>query len=308
MKSVMDNKVLLSICIPTNGVVDWVIPVIESIYTQQVDHSLFEVVVADNGMKDDLKNAIDRFTYQNFHYYKTTAQGFTNQIECFRKASGEFRKMLNHRSCLLPNSLSKMLEVINKYKETKPILYFAEGHSHGSSFVECKNTDQFLASLTYYASWSAGVGVWGEDLEKIEVAKADKMFPHTVYLFDENLREEYVIWNEPYEQMADDSGKGGYDLFRTFAVGFLTIINRLKRAGRITENTFDLVKKELYVALKEWYLNEVFLPTKHTFILQNIKESMTVYYSVSDYYKMVIWSVLHYPQGRLRLLINKKKK
>ncbi len=301
----MGNKVLLSICIPTNGVVEWVVPVIKSIYSQNVDCSLFEVVVADNGKSNDLGDIISQFQYENLHYYKTTALGFTNQIECFRKANGTFRKMLNHRSCLLPNALNKMIEVVNKYKEHKPILYFAEGNSHGDTFVECSSTDQFLKSLSYYASWSAGVGVWDSDLEKIDTSKADKMFPHMIYMFDENLNDKYVIWNEPYEQMADDSGKGGYDLFKTFAVGFLDIINGLKNRNSISEETFLLVKNELYYFLREWYLKEVLLPTNHTFILQNIEESMTVYYSKAEYYKMVTWSIGVYPYHRLRLLVKR---
>ena len=50
----MGNNLLLSICIPTNGVVEWIIPAINSIYSQGVDNNEFEVVVTDNGEKDDL--------------------------------------------------------------------------------------------------------------------------------------------------------------------------------------------------------------------------------------------------------------
>ena len=57
------NTLLLSICIPTNGVVEWVVPVIESIYAQEVDKRLFEVVITDNGGKDDLKKT--RLTYRH---------------------------------------------------------------------------------------------------------------------------------------------------------------------------------------------------------------------------------------------------
>ena len=40
---------LLSLCIPTNGISEWVFPVLDSIYNQKVDDSLFEVIVTDNG-------------------------------------------------------------------------------------------------------------------------------------------------------------------------------------------------------------------------------------------------------------------
>ena len=102
---IKNNKLLLSICIPTNGIVDWVIPAIDSIYSQGVDISLYEVVVTDNGKKNDLQDAIKKYNQPNFHYYKTDSQGFTNQIDAFEKCKGIFCKMLNHRSMLLPGSL-----------------------------------------------------------------------------------------------------------------------------------------------------------------------------------------------------------
>lgn len=298
----MENNVLLSICIPTNGVVEWVVPVIESIYAQDVPFDLFEVVVTDNGESTDLQKAVEKFSYSNFHYYKTQSKGFTNQIDCFRMANGVYRKMLNHRSCLLPNSLNKMIEIVNKYKDTKPVLYFAEGKTSNETFVECNNIDEFFKSLSYYVSWSAGVGVWNTDLEKLDTSKADNMFPHLIYMLDENLSDKYVIWNEPYERMADDSGKGGYDVFHTFAVHYLDIIKDLLEKGRIKESSFLFMKKELYIYLRQLYLFEVLLPTKHTYILRNIKESMAVYYSKADYYKMILWSLVRYPLRRIGIV------
>ena len=43
------SKPLVSLCIPTNGVVEWVFPVLDSIYNQIVDNALFEIVITDNG-------------------------------------------------------------------------------------------------------------------------------------------------------------------------------------------------------------------------------------------------------------------
>ena len=40
---------LVSLCIPTNGVSEWVLPVLDSIYRDNVPENLFEVVVTDNG-------------------------------------------------------------------------------------------------------------------------------------------------------------------------------------------------------------------------------------------------------------------
>ena len=50
---------LLSICIPTNGIIELIFPVLESIYSQQnIDTSIFEVIVVDNGDNKEFKTRI----------------------------------------------------------------------------------------------------------------------------------------------------------------------------------------------------------------------------------------------------------
>lgn len=300
----MDNdKLLLSLCIPTNGIVEWIIPAVESIYAQGVDNSIFEVVVTDNGRGSDLEEAVKRFNYENFHYYKTTSLGFTNQIDAFEKCSGVFCKMLNHRSKMLPGSITQLLNLVKKYLDTTPILYCAEGHAKGGEIIECTNTDEFVRSLSYWVSWSAGTGVWRKDIEDLRNKYIDNNFPHTVFLFGLREESEYIIWNGKYEIMASDAGKGGYDLFHTFGVGFLDILNDLREKKRISQLTFIEVKKELLTFLKGLYLNEAILPTKHTFIIKDVRKSMSVYYSVLDFYVMISHAWLKAPYYYLRSLI-----
>ena len=300
-----NNPILLSICIPTNGIVEWVVPVIDSIYAQGVDNSLFEVVITDNGERPDLMEAVKKYKQNNFHYYKTKSKGFTNQIDAFEKCTGQFCKMLNHRSRMLPGSINDLLAFVNKYKDTKPILYCAEGNAKGGEFVECKNTDEFVSRLSYFVSWSAGTGAWREDLTDVRSKPIDASFPHTVFLFDLRKESQYVICNKKYEQMADDAGKGGYDLYETFAVHFLDIIKSLLDGGRISRETFIVVKNDLFGFLTSLYKNEVILPTKHTFILKDIKKSMQVYYGAAAYWQMVVVAYLTVPYSFARSVARK---
>lgn len=284
----MENKILLSLCIPTNGIVEWVIPVIKSIYAQGVDNYLFEVVVTDNGKKSDLAEVVKDFKYPNFHYYKTTSEGFLNQIDAFEKCSGIFCKMLNHRSKLIPGSLNAFLDLINRYKETKPILYCAEGYAKGGEFIECDNIDEFVAKMGYWISCSAGTGAWKDDLLDIRSKYVDFYFPHTVFLFELRKESKYVIWNERYEVMSSDGGKGGYDVFYAFGVSLLDIATKLRLENRIKDDTFINLKKSLFSFLRGLYRNEVIFPTKHTYIINNICRSMRVYYGSYYYWKMVL--------------------
>ena len=68
----MNNKYLLSICIPTNGVSRWVVPNVRQIYSLGADNDIFEVVVADNDPNEDMEKAMEEFSvYTNFRYVKT---------------------------------------------------------------------------------------------------------------------------------------------------------------------------------------------------------------------------------------------
>ena len=303
----MENKeLLLSICIPTNGVVEWVAPVIESIYAQGVDNALFEVVITDNGVKDDLQEAVKKLNYPNLNYSRNNSKGFTNQIDAFEKCQGVFCKMLNHRSKMLPGSISAVLDIVRKYQDRKPILYFAEGLAKGGEYIECTNTDAFIKSLGVWSSWSSGTGCWREDLLDIRNKEIDTYFPHTVFLFGLRRESEYVIWNGKYTLMADDAGKGGYDLFQTFSVGYLDLINKLRIEKRISQDTFLRVKADLFEFLKLQYLVEVVLPTKHKFIIGNIKNSLKVYYSTYHYYIMAIEAYLKAPYYYISLKLDGK--
>ncbi len=299
----MDRQPILSICIPTNGVVEWVIPVVESIYAQKVNNNLFEVVITDNGGKGDLERALQAYSYPNLHYYKTNAQGFTNQIDAFEKCSGLFCKMLNHRSKMMQGSIRKLIDIVERYKNEKPIIYCAEGYAKGGAFIECQNTDEFVKSMSFLISWSVGTGAWRSDLTDIRKKEIIEMFPHTTFLLGLRKDSNYVIWNERYEVMMSDAGKGGYDVFYTFGVTFLDLLNNLRVRERITPATFVSVKRDLYGFLRRLYMKEVLLPTKHTFIIQDIADSMDVYYGRYYYWKMLIWAYIHAPFAYFKRVI-----
>ena len=299
----MENRPLLSLCIPTNGIVEWVIPAIESIYCQNVDKTLFEVVVTDNGETDNLEHAISKFVYPNLHYYRTQAQGFTNQIDAFEKCSGVFCKMLNHRCKMLPDAIKNLIGVIEKYRATKPIIYCAEGHGDGGDFIECEDTDEFVSKLGYWTSWSAGVGAWKEDLVNLRQLDVDDTFPHLVFILGLRKKSKYVIWNPQYEIMTDDTGKGGYDVFHAFAVHLLDLNKKLRDEGRITSGTFRKYKRELFQFLCNLYYNEVLQPSKHTFILKDIHKSMITYYGELGYWLMLVSAYAKYGKSSLKRIV-----
>ena len=126
----------ISLCIPTNGVIEWVFPVLKSIYEQNVANSLFEVIVTNNGSNDKFDNLMLEYVkrHSNLIYKKTNAVLFHNQLETLKLAKGKYLKFINHRSTLVKGSLSKMIDIIKNNEYIKPIIYFSNNTLNKESY------------------------------------------------------------------------------------------------------------------------------------------------------------------------------
>lgn len=299
----MKSNVLVSLCIPTDGKVNLVIPTIESIYSQGVDFSLFEVIVTDNGKSDALEKIIGRFDYPNFHYYRTSSEGFTNQIDAIEKSSGYFCKLVSHRCRMLPGSLKDLICIVKDYEETKPIIYCTDGNIKSDEICKCNDIDEFVSRMSYFISWGGGTCAWREDLVNIRKKTIDVLFPHTVYLFDLRKNSEYLIWNKKITTMEDDRKKGGYNFYQAFSVHLLDIVHGLRMDNRVRPETFIKFKSNLFLFLSDTYIIEKIIPSKHKYDLRDIKKSMSVHYGVFYYYYMIFLAYVNFPYKVVRKLL-----
>lgn len=278
---------VISICIPTNGVTKWVIPTLKAVYAQDVDLSLFDVVITDNGEDSHLGNALCDFNYPNLTYVKTNDKGFLNLITSLKLGSGLYHKMLNHRSILEPGALNNWINLVNHYKNTKPVIYSCNGSLGNHEIIECRNLDELVYQLNYYCTWSGGIGIWDVDIEKMDDIEYNEMFPNASLLFEHRLESEYVIYNRKFESQQSGQGKGCYNLFHTFAVVFPDMLKDLVEKNRITQQTFEKVMKDLYGCLQNFYMDFVLRNPDKSFDLTGNHKSLTTYYSEWDYWRMM---------------------
>lgn len=279
--------VYLSLCIPTNGVSEWVFPVLEAIYAQDVDRSLFEVVVTDNGDNGDFKEKMKAFVgkYDNLVYKETRAFLFENQIEALRLARGEFLKFLNHRSLLEDGALEWMIGLVKEFMAEKPVVYLSDGALGLAKRAEYGTFDGFVAGLKRYASWTTGVGVWKEDFEKIPANWVyNKISPHSDVLFFERKRSKYVIDDKKWCHDIDHShkNKGKYDLYKAFAVEEISITLSLYVNGDISSKTLKEVIGD-YKAFVSWCYSEFnILHRPCSYNIDGFDEAMGVFMQKRD--------------------------
>lgn len=241
---------LLSLCLPTNGVIEWVFPVLDSIYNQGVSEYQYEVVVTDNGHNDEFKARIKEYAGQhtNLAYYEVLdAPLFLSEPEAYKRAQGDFIKFVNHRTKLREGTLRKLIQFAQNNIHDKPIIYY------GNSLIddidqrcEYDTFDEFVRGLSNLSTWSTGMAIWKSDLDRLkglENSDYNYLFPHTTILFAERHRGRYIIDNARiFDEIAQGKkAKGEYNLFHAFGVEYPGIILDLYRDGDITCSTFKYV-------------------------------------------------------------------
>ena len=273
---------VLSLCIPTNGISEWVFPVLEAIYSQNVSNQLFEVIVTDNGANIDFEEKMLSFAknHINLKYKKTESIMFQNQIDSLRLANGLFLKFVNHRSIFEDGALIWMINEIDKYKEEKPVIYFSNGVFSGEH-CEYNSFDSFVDGLKEYASWTTGVGVWKEDFEKIsENHVYNKISPHSDVLFAVRNRQKYIIDDYVWSHNLDSNNKkGNYDLYKAFGCEELTITLSLFIDGDITAKTFKNVKNAYQSLLINFYQQFNILKDSCSYNLNGFNDSMGIFFN-----------------------------
>ena len=279
---------LISLCIPTNGVIQWVFPVLDSIYAQNVDSDLYEVVVMDNGYNSEFKKKIREYAknHDNLVYCETNAYEFMSEIETYRAASGYFIKFINHRTKLREGTLQAYIDFVNKYKDTdeKPFIYYSCGVLKlKPEIVHVDTFDAFVKKLSYWSSWSTGMAFWKSDFDAIpNVENANYLFPHTKILFSQRNRHDYIIDDRDLLDEIPVGGipKGRYNLFDAFAVEYPALLLELERSGDISKETFLYVKKQNFNFVASLYFVYILLKRPCSYDLSDFKNSLNCYYSM----------------------------
>lgn len=274
----------LSLCIPTNGISEWVIPVLDKIFQEKADRSLWEVVVTDNGKDEAFQKQMLEYEskYENFVYKKTDAYLFDNQIEALRLASGQYLKFVNHRSIIKDGTVQWFIDEIKKNLEQKPVIYWSNGSLKYDKEREYDDIDGYAKALGEVASWTTGVGVWKEDFDTIpENHEFNKISPHSDVLYWVKENRKYKIIDNQWAVDIDTSHKqkGKYDLFKAFAIEEISIPLNLYLDGHISAKTLKHIIKRYEILVAGFYCNFVILRTPCSYDLSGLDESLGVFLS-----------------------------
>lgn len=280
----MDNKILLSLCIPTYGVIEWVFPVLDSIYQQDVDLNLFEVVVTDNGKNQDFEEEIKYYIqkYKNLKYIKTNSYLFLNEIDAYKNASGIFVKFINHRTKLINGSINYFINFVKENEKEKPIIYFSNGALNNRKIKILNNFDEYIKELAIFSSWSTGMSFWKDHFDQINLeCSFNELFPHTNILFDRKDEKKYIIDDNILldEITLSHKNKGKYDVFYAFSVEFVDLILSLYKDKNISYSTFKHLKTQILYFVSDLYYDFVLRKKPCSYDVTNFENAINVFYS-----------------------------
>lgn len=298
------GNVYLSICIPTNGRIEILKNTLDSIYNNcTVPFSEFEIVLSDNSNNDELLDLLQSYKkYPNIVYSKTNCEGFLNSVNALKMGQGDFLKLHNNYTSFTNEGLRELMTFIKREHIDKPLVFFT--NLGKDSLKKYDSFDRFNSELSFWNSWSSGFSIWKGDFDKISNLEVNKMFPHTSMLLLQHSKKAYIKNDFVYFNNQDVSKKGGYDLFKTFAVDYLKLIEEAMLKGNLSNETFNKIKRDLYFDfLVPWYKNTKILKNEYTFQLINIKESLAVYYSKNSYYKLVVLAYFDAFKNKFKALL-----
>lgn len=170
----MNEKPLLSICIPTYNRAEYLVKSLDSlICLPEFNTSEVEVVISDNASTDNTQEIVKIYTdrYNTIHYYRNEEnirdKNFPTSII---RANGTFRKLCNDTLIYSDNYLSYLLYNIKIYQKDKPFLFFPN-HNLGKKqkdLYECSNINDFLRIGSFYITWIAAFGFWEDELSLVD--------------------------------------------------------------------------------------------------------------------------------------------
>ncbi|MDB4904557.1 MAG: hypothetical protein JWQ63_3838 [Mucilaginibacter sp.] len=284
-------NIYLSICIPTNGRLNILKNTLDSIYSDcKVNYDEFEVILSDNSTDDLLLEMLSSYKqYPNIVYIKSTSEGFLNSINALRTAKGLFLKLHNNYTMLNKGALTKMISFIKEEMALKPLIFFSNKELKRNNVKRYNSFDMFAYDLSFWNTWSTGFAIWKEDFDKYSTMQVNKMFPHTSLLLFQHGKSSFVINDVSLFNNQDIPKKGGYNLFETFAVEYLKMVENCLENKQIISKTFQHIKYDLFKNfLVMWYYYTKIAKNEYTYDLSGIKSSIGVFYPKTHYYGMIL--------------------
>ena len=251
------GDVIFSICIPTYKRPDILRATLRSIYSQNVETTLFEVCISDNSDTNETEQLIKQEfdDKPNLVYKKSTCKGFLNSIEALKLGSGQFLKLLNDYSVLKKKSLEKFIKSLESLNADDSVVFYSMHALRKRKEVQkFENFNDFLYDISYYSTWSTSFAIWRKDFERLMQSNIELnyMYPHTSLLYALTDKKNYIVDDYEYVTNLQPKKKGGYNLVDNFVRIYLTMTEKIYHEKQIRKKTYVKIEKQILGFVANW--------------------------------------------------------
>lgn len=256
----------LSICIFTYNRWENLSRCLESLFSQpEVDTGKIEVVVSDNASSDNTENICREYEkkYSCFKYFRhsTTVPAGDNLVYALSYGTGELLKLCKDTMIFQPGALAFLCEAIEKYRATKPLLWFSNGRLPAGKnlIVEGNVSSKFVQLTSCHVTDVSAVAVWKKDwlgLENELPIIRGSSFGHVKKICEclsNNPR--WVIVHKKIHTLILPLGKDvSYGIYNVFYKDFISILNIYKEQGTITSEAVEKVRYDLLMQTFTYFI------------------------------------------------------
>lgn len=247
----MENKPLLSICIPTYnraGILEVTLKRIVNQIAELENKDLVSLFISDNASTDNTREIVQRFVNPDIHIeYHCNERNLgpdRNFLKCFQAVRGKYVWLLSDDDPVSRGAIPYLLNIIKE--DDYGLIHFVMDSSQKSGFEVYSNVNVFLASVSYWITFISANVFQSEDVSKVNVN--DKLL-HS-YLMQIPFFIESAIAHDKsvmiYDKMLEEplyNTNGGYNFFKVFVDNQFNLWHQFVRKGSITHKCFEEVKK-----------------------------------------------------------------
>jgi len=291
----MDNEVLLSICIPTynRG------PILDDTLRAYVNDPAFdervEIVISDNYSTDCTEEVVTKYQkqYKNIKYKRLPENigADLNMGNVLLMGTGLYLKLMNDTVTLKSGVLKFMLDTICLEKNLDKSIFFYQNISflNSDKTVSCSNLDELVSNVSFWVTWISNFGIWRKDFEALENKDrlAHLQFPQVDWTFRITEKTKSgIIYFDDYYSVAELNSKGGYNVFYTFGVNYLSLYDEYLKSKLLDNNIYNTEKYRLLrYFLISWYQTLVLSKDKqYIFEKNNAIKILVKSYKLKPYF------------------------
>lgn len=296
------KKPLLSLCIPTYNRAVYLKKSLDSLVRQE-RFSEIEVVISDNASDDGTRELCKKYCkkYSNIKYFENEKIFMAlNQVAVMQKANGILRKLCNDTIVYKSGAIKYMLEMVEKYQDKKPVLFFENGKKKPKArknvirkdvwkTSEFYDLDSFLYRVSYGITWIATIALWEEDCECMEICQRymDSCLPYVPYLMQlfEKRGGAAVLEQKIMEVQTVDIKNLSYGLHKVFYQNFLGFFKSYVKEGKISQETYQYIREDLLCGFFTlWIVQFEQCPEKYKTSGENLRALVEKEYQNDKYF------------------------